>query len=367
MLLQSHSLKIKCQRNHNISSEEESEIEFPLIINENRLLIQTNYAMKFVNKDHRPEDARTSQIIPSHCANYYLPLTERSYTYLDCGGVFSQLAQSIIGKFWTHHLFIERDDYIDIYPNGSVGVIHYMLQGNAHTWLNMGNRINICENTSLFCITPATPKLKVQLSPGIYRSAHIELDLEEIKLLTDINPNLGKLIETTRSNPPNNGIIPGGISQAEHHILKMLFKYSAIDTNHDRKSFDLQLLELIHHYILNCSLVNFYSGLSSYQVRTIFKIKESITEQIDEPLSLSQLAKKHHLSVSTIQKTFKAYFNESPRHYHSRMRLEKAREMLLNTDFSINEIALRLGYTHISSFTRAFMRLFGDTPSKHRK
>jgi AraC family transcriptional regulator len=56
-----------------------------------------------------------------------------------------------------------------------------------------------------------------------------------------------------------------------------------------------------------------------------------------------------------------------PHKYHAHRRIEQAKQLLANRDASITAIALDVGFSETSTFTAAFHRLTGQTPSRYRR
>jgi len=56
-----------------------------------------------------------------------------------------------------------------------------------------------------------------------------------------------------------------------------------------------------------------------------------------------------------------------PRRYHANRRIERAKQLLTNRELSVMAIALEVGFSDTSTFTAAFHRLTGQTPSRYRR
>jgi len=95
--------------------------------------------------------------------------------------------------------------------------------------------------------------------------------------------------------------------------------------------------------------------------------REFMHSNIDRPISLSQIARNASLSTYHFLRLFKEVFGETPRQYLIRNRLEKARKLLVNTELSVTDISLEIGFESISHFTRLFNRRFGSSPGKFRQ
>ena len=79
------------------------------------------------------------------------------------------------------------------------------------------------------------------------------------------------------------------------------------------------------------------------------------------------LAKHVNLSISHFRSLFKKSYNTSPMNYVQNLRIEKAKQMLLYSDFSVGEISEKCGFSNLYSFSRAFKTNVGISPSDFSK
>lgn len=99
-----------------------------------------------------------------------------------------------------------------------------------------------------------------------------------------------------------------------------------------------------------------------YRIR---KVLESLED--DPTASVRELATQVNLSRSRLGHLFKLQMGVDLNRFLANERLEKAAELLRQTDLSIKEIAARIGYQHSSSFDRGFQQKFGVPPAGFRK
>jgi AraC-like DNA-binding protein len=95
-------------------------------------------------------------------------------------------------------------------------------------------------------------------------------------------------------------------------------------------------------------------------------IKQYLSNHAEEEVSLDELAAKVNLSKYHMLRIFKLFYHETPIQYHTRQRLTKARELVLYSMMPVNEIAERLGFASIHSFSRWFKNLTGVSPAFYR-
>lgn len=98
----------------------------------------------------------------------------------------------------------------------------------------------------------------------------------------------------------------------------------------------------------------------------ITKAKQFIAEHITEELSLSRVAAAVHTSVFYFCKQFSRYTGATFTEFVSRMRTEKAKNLLLNPNLRVSEIAYEVGFQSLTHFNRVFKQITGESPSNYR-
>ena len=98
----------------------------------------------------------------------------------------------------------------------------------------------------------------------------------------------------------------------------------------------------------------------------ITRAKQFIHEHQGEDLSLGQVAKAVNTSTFYFCKMFKKATGVNFTDYLSRVRIEKAKNLLLNPNLRISEIAYEVGFQSLTHFNRVFKRIVGQTPTEYR-
>ena len=97
------------------------------------------------------------------------------------------------------------------------------------------------------------------------------------------------------------------------------------------------------------------------------KIEETIQKEYSSPdFSISGLADTFHVSIAYMSYLFKKGFDVNFSEYLWNIRMEKAKELLSQTDMNIDQISVQVGYLNTSSFRRKFKQETGFTPSQYR-
>lgn len=94
---------------------------------------------------------------------------------------------------------------------------------------------------------------------------------------------------------------------------------------------------------------------------------ELMNANLEEPLQTSEIARLVDLSVRQVERLFLRYVGCSPAKYYTRLRLERARELILHTNQPIVEIAVATGFTSNSYFAHCYRSHFGLNPSAVRR
>lgn len=105
----------------------------------------------------------------------------------------------------------------------------------------------------------------------------------------------------------------------------------------------------------------------SEQVTIVKEVHEFLTENLQERYTIDYLSKKFLLNTSTLKSTFKAIYGAPIAKYMKEYRMNKAVLYLRETDHTMAEIALAVGYENQSKFSAAFKDVIGVLPTTFRK
>ncbi|OGV50623.1 MAG: hypothetical protein A2017_06885 [Lentisphaerae bacterium GWF2_44_16] len=109
---------------------------------------------------------------------------------------------------------------------------------------------------------------------------------------------------------------------------------------------------------------------SSQKIAAVVRFKKAlhyIEEHFTEDITLTQLADLMHLQPTYFSNLFCSYFSIPPMQYITRKRIEKAQNLLISSEYSVNEIAARTGYEDVFYFSRLFRKYSGSSPKHYRK
>ena len=86
-----------------------------------------------------------------------------------------------------------------------------------------------------------------------------------------------------------------------------------------------------------------------------------------EPLNVRAVAAVAHVSEAHFIRTFRGVFGETPHRYLQRRRVERSMFLLRETDRSVTDVCLDVGFTSLGTFSRTFREIVGEAPSAYRR
>ncbi len=104
-------------------------------------------------------------------------------------------------------------------------------------------------------------------------------------------------------------------------------------------------------------------GVRHPKLSRVIQIMEA---NVEEPISPSLLAKDVGMSTRQLERLFRRYLNRSPKRYYMEIRLQKARNLLMQTDMSVINVALACGFASPSHFSKCYRAHYNTTPYRER-
>ena len=101
--------------------------------------------------------------------------------------------------------------------------------------------------------------------------------------------------------------------------------------------------------------------------RRMLRARDAMDRTYPEPLDVRTLARIAHVSEAHFIRTFRATFGETPHRYLQRRRIERAMELLRDTDRPVTEVCLDVGFASLGTFSRTFSSVVGESPSAYRE
>ncbi|MFU8881747.1 MAG: GlxA family transcriptional regulator [Rhodobacterales bacterium] len=96
------------------------------------------------------------------------------------------------------------------------------------------------------------------------------------------------------------------------------------------------------------------------------RVIQMMESHIEEPISPSVLARDVGMSTRQLERLFRRYLSRSPKRYYMELRLSKARNLLMQTDMSVINVALACGFASPSHFSKCYRAHYDTTPYRER-
>ena len=98
----------------------------------------------------------------------------------------------------------------------------------------------------------------------------------------------------------------------------------------------------------------------------MLRARDAMDRAYAEPLDIRAVAVVAHVSEAHFIRSFRAVFGETPHRYLQRRRVERSMFLLRETDRSVTDICLDVGFTSLGTFSRMFREIVGEPPSVYR-
>jgi len=163
--------------------------------------------------------------------------------------------------------------------------------------------------------------------------------------------------------------------------LVVLLSRAAIDGGADAESvfgINYRALREIHGFSRVSELTRWVSQIAARFVQFVFDVRsvglsDAVTKatwtmrrRLHEKIGLEEVAREVRLSPSYFSRVFREETGATFTSYLSGLRIEKAKQLLSGSDLTILEVALEVGFSDQSHFSRVFRKLAGVTPARYR-
>ncbi len=226
---------------------------------------------------------------------------------------------------------------------------HYIISGKGTLKLNgkyfhvKSNEIFYLDNQNTFCYYP----------DGDEPWEYVFFELH-----SELASNYAKFLGFSKNAPVKT-------CTQKDKIMSLLAEIFA-DGNENRPSYFL--VQSFLYALLDSAYTGETPVHYSQSQKTLNDIKDLIELKYSQTsLDLSFICKAIHISHSHLCRIFKQKEGITPIQYINEVKIKHAKEQLLNTDKSVYEISINVGYNEYSHFLKLFKKLNGLTPSKFRE
>lgn len=125
------------------------------------------------------------------------------------------------------------------------------------------------------------------------------------------------------------------------------------------------IIKMIEYYL--SLVINVFDQEQNASNYAIYQVEQYIRTHYNEDLTLNTLADLVYLNPNYLSNIFAQVTGCTLNKYIKQMRMEKAQELLLNSNMKVTDISQAVGYPNTSYFCKSFQKLFGTTPERFRQ
>ena len=250
--------------------------------------------------------------------------------------------------------------------NSSFIQFHFCMKGQGDFLFNTGNYVfNVKEEHSILLYNPQRDlPIDLKLQPNTWiigvvisiKKFHslFSQDADHIHFLSPEN-SAKKYYDNGNINPSMAVVLSQILSSNIHESMKALYLKGKV----------YELLSLYFNKNEDTDIEQCPFLIDEDNVRKIRLAKEIILKNMSEPPSLQELSEEIGLSLNKLKEGFKQLYGDTVFGYLLNHKMEEARRMLASTNYNVNEVGLRIGYSTSSHFIAAFKKKYGTTPKKY--
>ena len=263
---------------------------------------------------------------------------------------------------------LEMKEELTIESSSSVNglMLGYNLFGHSeHKNINSGDTVKLVANESTMLIANDEHNIS-SISKGISNKIGIVVKKEFIE--KNINDNMVKdlFLSSLEKESCEKLVFHKKTDSYINLILNDIYKLS-FEEPMNNISLQSKVLELLFCEFTSLSkekkLLLKSIKLDDYDIEAIKKARDILLENIQNPPSIVELAKMVRINDFKLKKGFKEVFDTTPYNLLLDYKLEYAKKLLLESNLSIGEIAQTIGYKYTASFSAAFIKKYGITPT----
>lgn len=261
-----------------------------------------------------------------------------------------------------------KDLILDCYGSDPFLEVHFNLSGSEIYYKNSfiaSDKVPAMTGNMIY-VAPSDEKSEIAFQKGIeYNTFDIHLPLKmlidywgENRLLDSflVQATQNKSVGLTNNTITLNSKIVSVIQDIEHCCYDGL----------TRKIYLESKISEILAYCFEETNLNYTVKISKRDIDCINYAAQIIRDNINNPITIKELAKKIGTNETKLKSGFKSVFGTTVFGYLQELRMNKARRFLYDSDLSVEEISRNCGYINISNFSNAFKNYFGVSPSALR-
>ncbi|TIH16988.1 AraC family transcriptional regulator [Marinifilum sp. JC120] len=267
----------------------------------------------------------------------------------------------------TMDCMLENPVSISFIPPPETIGIGFSLSGSMNSspegW---GSNISFDSGLSHFSYFPSADELDETFSEGRLRRVCLMMPMDLLqKYMAHYTKNLSPSLEIRHTEPTH---LTSPITPGMRAVISQIFECPHQGISHDF-FIESKVMELLAYKFKQLGLHTRKDriSLSSKDVDGVVHAASLLTENLDTPKGLDQIARAVGMCRSKLHETFREMYGMTPFEYQRDYRLDIAKQHLLDSSMNITEIAFAVGYSSSGHFTKAFKKRYGELPGKYRR
>ncbi|MFZ7946852.1 MULTISPECIES: helix-turn-helix domain-containing protein [Bacillaceae] len=183
---------------------------------------------------------------------------------------------------------------------------------------------------------------------------------EQLFSLQNVDPEVLKLQVSEISTKLARSAINGGANQKEIHMILLEYT-SKLRLIENLAQLEQWLRDMIHRFV---DLI--FNNSNHHTLKSIQKAMDYIEKHYLEQITLEKVSSHVHLSPTYFSRIFKSATGNNFVEYITYLRIEKAKDLLEDLNYTVYQIAFEVGYSNSHYFSRVFKTMVGKTPSDYR-
>jgi len=309
--------------------------------------------------------------IPPTLSNYVLPGVASISAVAPFGNIlFHELKGGGFTIVYSHYL-IDRDVTLEAHLDEPVMEFQLAIKNTLHFQRSGIGEVYLLEKQFNLFYTPFWETACDLKGGQEYSTLAITFSVEYLEKLAPHFPFLETFLSQVRQKKTANLSDTNNYANIQmmgitHDILYGDFAESVRNLYLEAKVMELliQALDKIGHFHSNPAT---HIVLRPYDVERIKEAAEMLIQNMDNPLTIVELAHRVGLNDYKLKKGFKQIYGTTIFNYFMGARMERAKSLLEDTSIPIMDIAFMTGYRNISNFITAFRKNFGGSPGSLRK
>jgi AraC-like DNA-binding protein len=307
--------------------------------------------------------------IPKQFQHHQFPFaTQTEFTSGPFGAILNQVVSNDVWMIQLVQFFISKP--VRMYPvtPKPLGALHCMLKGRVPCLLQGFGDVVLREKELHFFYVPAGARNLALFSRGYYESFQIGFSPAYLARFAQNYTPLNEIYHKLENNLSESAYAGScGLSlQAMEQVEKI--RHCQLKGARSHLFYEARINDLMLMYMsaLEGNREQKLNGISKHE-EEMRQLSAYITENLEKPLMVAQLADKLGLHLQVVEKEFKKLYHQTLKSFIQEQRMKKARLLLADGKMPVIEVAYTVGYADAAYFSNAFKKQFGITPTAYQK